>query len=124
ICMKKTSYFFLFMFFASPIFPQSWQKMTSPMPGGAKDACISFTIGDKFYVGGGNAQKTFYEYDPSSSKWTKKADIPGVTVNRGFGIGFSINGRGYAGLGTDGATLLNDLWEYDPLQNTWSQKSN
>jgi len=25
--------------------------------------------------------------------------------------------------GYDGSTYLNDLWEYDPLTNIWSQKS-
>lgn len=39
-------------------------------------------------------------------------------------MGFSINGKGYVTGGNNLGTGLNDLWEYDPILDVWSQKSN
>lgn len=117
----------------------------------------------------------FWEYDPGTDSWTQKADIPGTVMGRAYGIGFSMNGKGYVGLGYDNAKIevelgditevilgpyidsiklvgpppnavietvfrqvlertvdsvytdsldyLQDLWEYDPSSNTWTQKT-
>lgn len=121
--MRKLCYFFILIVLASPVFSQVWQKI-SAMPGVGRDASITFTIGNKLYSGGGS-NKDFYEYDPASGLWTKKASIPGVSTNRSFATGFSINGKGYVGMGTDQdiSVLKKDLWEYDPVANTWTQKS-
>jgi N-acetylneuraminic acid mutarotase len=93
------------------------------VPIGKTDASISFAIGSTVYVGGGTGGRRFYAYDPGTATWTRKADIPGVTSQRGFGIGFSVGEHGYIGLGTDGTTLKHDLWEYDPVADTWTRKA-
>ncbi len=54
------------------------------------------------------------------SQWTQKADLTGGKRYQAFG--FSINGKGYIGGGTDLA-VKKDFWEYDPGTNTWSQKA-
>ncbi len=55
--------------------------------------------------------------------WNQKADFPGTARNNG--IGFSINGKGYIGLGQSaGGTRLYDFYEYDPASNKWTQKAN
>lgn len=57
--------------------------------------------------------------------WTQKANFGG-TARRGA-VGFSVNGKGYMGLGIDAAGPLsfqNDMWEYDPGANTWTQVAN
>lgn len=84
----------------------------------------SFVINDKVYVGLGtwdsitvNGQvirENFWEYDPFANQWTKKEDIGGGL--RLFGKGFSINGRGYIGLGTGETVdaIKQDFWEYTP----------
>ena len=122
--MKIICYTLVFLTFASISQSQTWKKIAA-MPGDGRDAGITFTIGDSIYAGGGSGGKDFYKYDQQSNKWTKKADIPGVTLNRGFAIGFSINGKGYVGTGTDQnvSVLKSDLWEYDPALNTWTQKA-
>ncbi len=56
--------------------------------------------------------------------WTPKANVGGSL--RAWGIGFSIGHKGYIGLGTDNVNLtgaLQDLWEYDPLTNAWTQRA-
>jgi hypothetical protein len=63
-----------------------------------------------------------YSYDPSSDTWTRKADFPGAI--REEGSGFSANGKGYFGLGTDkDGNGLRDIWEFDPFKNTWTYHS-
>lgn len=100
--------------------------------GGSNAMC--FTIGSKVYVGGGYIapffnSKEFYVYDTLTNVWTKKADLPGP-LNRSAGVGFAINGKGYIGLGAEnfldisgGAVLMNDLWEYDTMANTWTARA-
>ena len=55
-----------------------------------------------------------------SQQWTQKADLTGGKRYEAFG--FSINGKGYIGGGTDLASKK-DFWEYDRVTNSWSQKA-
>lgn len=100
---------------------------------------IGFTIGSKAYVGLGLKGNTdpysgfectpdlmndFYEFDPIKNKWTQLNDFPGAP--RRGSIGFSMNGKGYAGLGYKDIGSYNkgyfkDLWEYDPLKDDWTR---
>lgn len=61
----------------------------------------------------------------SYATWTKMADIPGPGRHRGTGI--AIGNKGYIGLGhyngTGNNIMLDDWWEYDPSNNTWTQKA-
>ena len=86
--------------------------MTLPlMPGRRKQTsvvvlvkhAVSFTIGNKGYVGTGtdatkSYRKDFWEYDPTTNTWTRKADFGGVS--RFTAVGFSIGTKGYIGTGT------------------------
>lgn len=55
--------------------------------------------------------------------WTKRESVGGSKRERG--VGFSIGGRGYIGLGQDTLNqMLSDFWEYDPGTNSWTQKAN
>lgn len=91
---------------------------------------ISFSINDKGYAGtgynGGSYLSDFWAYDPATDVWTQKADFGGGV--RGYAVGFSIGGKGYSGTGYtynfSVAKAYNDFWEYDPDQNTWTQKNN
>ncbi len=60
------------------------------------------------------------------STWVKKEAFP--SSSRNFGLGFSLAGKGYYGLGQKQLKpfvykTYNDLWEYDPEKNTWTQKA-
>ena len=56
----------------------------------------------------------------SQNTWTQKSDFGGAA--RSYGIGFSVGGYGYTGLGL-GTTFYKDLWKYDPGANSWSQQA-
>ncbi|NOR86094.1 MAG: hypothetical protein GQ527_00650, partial [Bacteroidales bacterium] len=57
--------------------------------------------------------------------WIQKEDLgSGATgVKRTGAVSFAISGKIYIGLGKDGSTYLQDLWEYDTIAETWSQKA-
>jgi len=90
-----------------------------------------FEINDKLYIGTGgtpNYSMTFYEFDPETSLWTKKADFPGQL--RRFASGFALKGKGYilCGEGTKQIAPnsfkfvgLKDVWQYDPVSNVWTK---
>lgn len=85
---------------------------------------VSFTIGDKGYVGSGfDGQliaftERFWEYDPAADTWTRKADFP---KPRGYAVGFSIGKCGYIGLGMGRAEFFNDFWEYRQTTDVWAR---
>ena len=58
--------------------------------------------------------------------WTQRANFGGG--NRYAATGFSINGKGYMGLGITHVglnyTYYVDFWEYNPASNAWTQKAN
>jgi N-acetylneuraminic acid mutarotase len=95
--------------------------------GGGVWYAISFSIGQKAYVGlggdGGGYRNDFWQYDTLSNTWTQKASFPGSP--RIWTVSFSINAKGYVGTGQTHDSLLScDFWEYDTLSNSWSQKAN
>jgi N-acetylneuraminic acid mutarotase len=118
---------FTLAFASSAVLGQSLSWQSAKFPGGGRDAASTFAIGDKVYVGGGSGKKDFYEFDQASQKWTKLGDLPSAGQSRAFGIAFTIDGKGYIGLGQDSGqqeAVFGDLWQYDPTLNTWTQKAN
>lgn len=109
---------------------QQWQQKED-IPVAGRWGAFCFSIGSKIYLGGGYKGNfvnlsDFWEYNTETNEWTQKNDLPGAD-NRTAGIAFSWNSKGYIGLGsvdynTINAEFLNDLWEYDPANDTWSQK--
>ncbi|MCX6555951.1 MAG: hypothetical protein NTW95_00730 [Candidatus Aminicenantes bacterium] len=107
-----------------------WTKK-GDFPGAGRFLPAGFVIGGKGYVGTGVlggppfiAANDFWEYDPAGDTWTRKADFPGTA--RGYALGFSVNGRGYVGMGMTNIdstgtnmTLSKEIWEYDPAGNSW-----
>jgi N-acetylneuraminic acid mutarotase len=106
--------------------------------GAGRYAAAGFSIAAKGYLGAGinwvssssyTWYKDFYEYDPGTNVWTRKADFGGTA--RAFAVGFSINStKGYIGTGNTGTSnegFKNDFWEYDPANpetgGTWTKKA-
>jgi N-acetylneuraminic acid mutarotase len=109
----------------------SWSQKAS-YAGNGRIRGVGFSIGQKAYFGSGwNSITTqffsdFYEYDPVANAWTAKANCPGSQREGAFGFG--INGKGYLGAGWDGGgfspvNYLDDVWEYDPVLNSWTSKA-
>ena len=84
---------------------------------------VGFSIGTKGYIGDGDGFDDFWEYTPGpgfmGGFWTKKANIP-LAVSSGASAGFSIGTKGYIGTGGIG---VKEFWEYDPLLDKWTQKT-
>ena len=100
-----------------------WTQKAS-IPGNPRFGAVSFSIGNKGFIGGGDAGNDFWEYNPANNKWSRKANIPGIS--RLYSVAFSIGGKAYAGMGFGWGTtkVLNDFWEYDTLSNHWTKKAN
>lgn len=99
--------------------------------GGKRYEAVGFSINGKGYVGTGISEgtdpyerkgtKDFWEYNPQTNKWTKKADFGGSA--RFEAVGFTIGNRGYIGTGTDKNGDTKDFWEYNPNNNSWLRKA-
>lgn len=103
------------------------QKLNFPAEG--RTAGVSFTIGEKAYLGTGVMEgfikmSDFWEYDPSTDSWTQKADFAGGPISNA--TGFAIDSKGYLGTGLPLSTTFTqskEFWEYNPFTNVWTQKA-
>jgi hypothetical protein len=116
----------------------TWTQITS-YPGAPMNSGFSFVIGNKAYVGGGAiaggppynnylASSSFYEFDPVTRNWTRKADIPYAFPYDDPGIygsfAFSVGGFGFAGGGASDLQQKNGaIFKYDPGANYWEEYS-
>lgn len=124
--------------FASHTTQEVWKKKAD-LPASSRNFAVSFSIGNKGYYGMGQKQieafshkvyNDFWEYDPAQNTWTQKAEFPnGGRLNA---KGFALNGKGYVGFGyfimasgpnIGGNDYQNDLYAFDPVQNTWIKKN-
>lgn len=113
---------------------QAQWKTATTLQSGATDAANAFGIGDKVYFGGGSfAARAFGEFNPATHQWTRKADMPTEHMQRSFGVSFVLGNKGYVAFGQSDTSsdfsiqqgsVTNDLWEYDPTNDKWTQKAN
>jgi N-acetylneuraminic acid mutarotase len=94
--------------------------------GAARGGAVSFTIGEDVYLGLGYAKgeyfSSFYKYNSTNNGWTLETPFPAEATLRREAVAFSINGKGYVGLGVDEFNVrLNDFWEFDPVAKTWTK---
>lgn len=105
-------------------------------PGEARNNAVSFSIGNKLYIGlgsiataieyGTEAQplKDLWEWDQVTNQWTMLAPFPG---NNFGAVGFTLGGKGYVFTSgwyyTEEGVYASELWEYDPATNRWTGKS-
>ncbi|MDB5013647.1 MAG: Kelch repeat type 1-containing protein [Daejeonella sp.] len=114
------------------------RKRSTPIP---LTNTVGFSIGNKGYVGTGYTgyegtpdgpfyfnfvlTNDFYEYDPQTDIWTKKASFPGK--HRLYAKGFSIGNKGYIGMGMTppgiGYCFFQDLWAYNQETNKWKRQA-
>ncbi|HXP51339.1 MAG TPA: kelch repeat-containing protein, partial [Bacteroidia bacterium] len=104
-----------------------WTKMSN-FTGAARDYGTSFTIGHYGFIGcgfdGSAHYNDFYKWNQATNTWSAIANYPGAGYYFSP-IGFSIEGKGYVGLGgnTPNGGGSNDLWQYDTTSNSWTQKA-
>jgi N-acetylneuraminic acid mutarotase len=97
----------------------SWQQFDIPFK--VDNAQVAAT-GSKAYLYVMSPNHSFYEFDPSSNAWTRKADYPAAV--RYSGTIFTIGANAYLGLGTSSKTMGNEnkdnsFYEYASSTNTW-----
>lgn len=91
----------------------------------------AFVIGSKAYVALGYRDDyiydhTVYEYDPSTDIWTQKESFDSDKL-RESPASFTINGKAYVAGGYNNTSLYGtyykDIWEYNPLSDSWTFKA-
>lgn len=136
-CMKLTKLSFLVLLISGIAFTMGscskssssssdltgdWAR-ASEFEGVGRTEAVTFTIGDKIYVGGGydgeDRLNDFWEFTQSTGTWKPLASFPGTARNSA--VAFAINGKGYVGTGYDGLNKLKDFWEYDPASDKWTK---
>jgi N-acetylneuraminic acid mutarotase len=113
----------------------SWSQKSSII-GNDRHHPFYFGIDEFAYVGFGHGSlpgpgsnqtgayiyNDFYRYDPTNDSWIQLIDFPSEA--RVAGTQFSFNGNGYilSGDGDNHGPLdSGEMWEYNPLTDTWSQ---
>lgn len=104
---------------------QPWTQL-SDFPGTARDDGSAFAIGTDVYVGTGmevgwGLTQDWYRFNTLDESWQSIAALPAAP--RQYCTAFSISGTGFLFGGTDGPSLLNELWAYDPLTDAWSARA-
>ncbi|HIP36477.1 MAG TPA: T9SS type A sorting domain-containing protein [Crocinitomix sp.] len=129
--MKKTILLFCIIFYYFLSQSQDTWIQKDSVNGPPRSSCASFVLnGEGFVVGGIDIiefKRKMYSYDVEQDDWDNELSVGGINgagLNRGGAIAFATNTKGYVGLGQgNGVPFFNDLWEYDPISNTWTQKA-
>ncbi|WP_461303802.1 Kelch repeat-containing protein [Aureisphaera sp.] len=99
--------------------------------GGSKrrDA-TTFAIGTTVYIGTGISngvlEDDFWAFDTTNETWTELDPLDeedDYEIVRSGASGFTINGRGYIACGNQGAGASKTVWEYDPSNDNWEEKT-
>ncbi len=109
-------------------------KIVEPFASQARSEAVVFAMGDKAFVGTGtfSAPRNDWmlydpvtQYDPNDNRnpWRGIATPGGSAIKGRTGaIAFSVNNRGYFGLGRDSdGNFLSDFYEFDPNTETWGK---
>lgn len=86
---------------------------------------FGMSINGNIYIGNCYKSYEFWEYEIEIDSWQRKADFigdfyTGLPVCGNFS--FSVRNKGYLGV-SQTSFAINTLWEYNPVQNSWSGKS-
>jgi len=106
-----------------------WSQKAN-FPGTPRVSSSGFSIDSLGYLGlgidsGGLYTTDFWQYSPATNSWKSLANFPGCPRFRSLGV--SIAGKGYIFFGQDTCTfgsLNSEVWKYDPISDSWSQKAN
>ncbi len=108
----------------------NWSQIQSGFAGVARNSAASFQIESTVYVGtgfdeDGDRLRDFWAYDAEAGFWEQlgrtdaAAVFPGTARNGA--VAFSVNGKGYVGLGYDDNDYKADFYQYDPVARSWKK---
>lgn len=90
---------------------------------------VGFWVKDSIYFGMGERNcesngcevvKEFFAYNPNNCHKAIPKKLPKSIKERIDGIGFSLGGYGYLGLGkTDNRNVFSDIWQFDQITQSW-----
>lgn len=103
---------------------QTWEPRQD-LPTTPFRAATSFVIGEHGYVCGGYdgvRLSACWKYSPQDDTWNSIAPLPRAV---GAPSGFELNGKGYIVGGYSDSPLYhsNEVFEYDPMADSWTQKN-
>lgn len=106
-------------------YSQNWQSLPN-FPGVPRDDGTGFILNDIAYFGSGlspwwSEEADFYGLDLNSETWVTISSLP-LDKERQYATGFSsTDGRGFIFGGVNGTNYLNDLLQYDPITDMWTE---
>ncbi|MEM7572755.1 MAG: tail fiber domain-containing protein [Bacteroidota bacterium] len=114
--------------------PMSGWIQRETLPDETRSEAFAFSLNGKGYVGAGftgvsSNSDYFYQYDPTTDTWTRKADFPDTSAE-GFwnASAFTLDGKGYVASGSTVNFTLTEInptsffYEYDPNSDAWLQR--
>lgn len=125
--------FFILFFGIAPFltFSQNQWTIKDSVNGAPRSVSSAFVVdGEGYIMAGlddGGFRRSVYSYTFFQDDWDDELPIGGLNgggLERGSASSFSILNKGYICLG-QGETnpFFNDLWEFDPTTDSWSQKA-
>jgi len=122
------SYFLFFLLSKVESTEFKWNKKTD-FAGGKTESAVAFSLGHKGYVccrtDANHLKSECWQYDPKEDKWKKMSDFQNEP--RTGAVAFIVGEKAYVGTGLAGSgdTKIprNDLWEYNPSKDNWTQKA-
>lgn len=126
--MKNTSTLFAAILFTGSFAAaqNTWVQKTN-FSSTARGGACAFSVGNYGYVVTGEVSPTNFvssgaKYDGTGGTWSSMS-----TYSAGGRVccaAFSIGNKGYVGTGNSSGGVTNSFWEYNPANNTWTQKAN
>ena len=122
---------FLFCLLVFTSFGQDYWEIRDSIKGAPRAGMATFVLGNRGYAVGGikedGSTRKMYSYSKPQNDWDDELSLGGLTgggLERNLACGFALNGKGYVCLGEGlGSAFMNDLWEYDKANQTWTQKA-
>lgn len=123
--------FYIFILLASKALGQDYWEVRDSIKGAPRAGIATFVLGNRGYAAGGikadGSTRKVYSYSKTQNDWDDEPSIGGISgggLERNLASGFSLEGKGYVCLGEGlGSVFMNDLWEYDKSNQTWTQKA-
>lgn len=117
------------LFSVASISAQQWEPVSEyPAGADARHHPVTFAHNGFGYVMMGSGDNgdldDAFRYEASTGLWSEVASFPGGP--RGYAYGAMAGNKAYVGFGLhrpggSGTQYFNDLWEYDPAEDSWKQ---